>query len=285
MKKLFKKIVEHIKRVINVIKKVVKFIKENLRVIVAVVAAVAIVAFTGGAATLLAASLLGTTTAATSAVILGGAITGAIAGGLSGLILTGSLSGALKGAALGFVGGAIGGAVTATGAGQGVANALKLGRHATSVGQGINAGLSGGIMGKITGGSFSKGFKNAVIAFGAFKGLDTVNGGAITKAGKWLGAKGRKFFGTDSRLLLQDPDEARFKKREDYTDAERLELVKNQRLAKDMIWEDTLQKMEAGESLVIRGKTIDATAKAFGKSYVGITEATGVEVGGDDPST
>jgi RHS repeat-associated protein len=207
LKALFKKITYIVKKVINVIKKVVKFIKENLRVIIAVVVAIAVVYFTGGAATAWAASLLGTTTTATSAVILGGAITGAIAGGLSGLIMTGSLSGALKGAALGFVGGAIGGAVTASGAGNGIANALKLGKYTTSVGQGINAGLTGGIMGKITGGSFSKGFKNAVVAFGAFKGLDAVSGGAISRWGARLDEKGKKFFGTDSRDLVQFDDE------------------------------------------------------------------------------
>ncbi len=269
IKKLFKLIAKVIKKVIKVIKKVVKFIKENLRVIVAVVVAVAVTYFTAGAATAWAASLIGGTTTSIGAMAIGGAIAGALAGGLSGLIMTGSLSGALKGAALGFVGGAIGGAVTGSGIGQNISKALKLGR---TVGQGINAGLSGGIMGKITGGSFSKGFKNAVIGFGAFKGLDAISGGAITDAGKWLDKQGRAFFGTSSDNLAHNTTGK--SRKEDLSDKELKAMGKDVDEAKSLL-RGAKSKFP---NKTVRYATKHEAAKALNKILRPITVKTGVEL-------
>ncbi|MEM7360906.1 MAG: RHS repeat-associated core domain-containing protein [Pseudomonadota bacterium] len=117
LKKLFNKIKNIIKKVLNVVKKVLKtiakvvkkigqFIKKYARVIVAVVAAVAVAYFApqiflaAGANPGVAGGLLQGTGALT---IKGAVAAGALAGGVSGLVATGSIKGALKGAFFGAV--------------------------------------------------------------------------------------------------------------------------------------------------------------------------------------
>ena len=257
IKKLFKAVFKVIKKVIKVIKKVVKFIKENLRAIVAVVAVVVTV----GAATPWVASLgtafgtAATATTAASLTLLGSATVGAIAGGLAGLITTGSLSGALKGAVLGFVGGGI--AYGISGVGNFIAG------KGTLIAQGVNAGLSGGVMSRITGGSFSKGFKNALITFGAFKAIDAVTG-VFTK----LADFGRSLYeGRNTRTLSASIQRSDAKKPSADQKAAKADLEK---LIKDG---------DLDTSKVFT--TPDEAAKEVLKKLQPITEARGVEIGGN----
>ncbi len=160
LKKLFKKIVKIIRAVHKLIKKVVKFVKENLRVVIAVVAAVAVPIaagfILGGAGVTTVAGAL--SWVATSASIGTVAAIGAIAGGLSSLIATGSLTAALKGAAFGAITGAV---AFGFRAGNVLANTFG---SAARTAQVAAHGIIGGVRAKIDGMSFSKGFLSAAVA-------------------------------------------------------------------------------------------------------------------------
>jgi len=168
LKKLFKAIVKTIvkiiKKVIKVIKKVVKFIKENLRVVLAVVVAVAVAVYApqllisnfSWAST----TVAGATQTGVALSLAGKVAVGAIAGGLSSLVATGSLSAAFKGAVFGGI---------TAGLAHGFVNGNALAKTfkgVKRVAQATTHGLIGGIRSKLNGGSFSKGFLSAAVAKG-----------------------------------------------------------------------------------------------------------------------
>jgi RHS repeat-associated protein len=182
LKNLFKAIGKIIKSVLKVIKKVVKviaerikkigaFVKKYARVIVAVVAAVAIVYFTAGAG---AGAIGGLTLSPVAA--------GAAAGGASGLIMTGSLKGALEGAVFGAITAGFASYVaTGVDTGKGIFAGLQRAVGSTGVNfahritQVVGHGAIGGLRSLRAGGKFLAGFVTGAIGKLVTFGVDKIN--------------------------------------------------------------------------------------------------------------
>jgi RHS repeat-associated protein len=187
LKKLFNKIKKIIKAVLKVVKKVIRAIAKVVKKIgqyvkkywqVIVMIAIAFVA------PIIAAKLLpGLMSGGLGAAVAAGAV----GGGLSGLVTTGSLTGALKGALLGGITAGIGFGVgkvvgkpgIGKSLGKSIGKTFTLGKKGVGALTGyINSGFSGGIINKLQGGSFSKGFVNAVKA--------AVVMSAVASVGRWV---------------------------------------------------------------------------------------------------